>query len=26
LAFHPTRHLLSAGGADSMTSVYCSYG
>ena len=26
LAFHPTRHLLSAGGADSATSIYCSYG
>ncbi|QDZ20105.1 regulatory-associated protein of TOR [Chloropicon primus] len=26
LAFHPTRHLLSAGGSDSATSVYCSYG
>ena len=26
LAFHPTRHLIAAGGADSMTSIYCSYG
>jgi len=26
LAFHPTRHLVAAGGADSMTSIYCSYG
>ena len=26
LAFHPTRHLIAAGGVDSMTSIYCSYG
>jgi len=26
LAFHPTKHILAAGGADSTVSVYCSYG
>ena len=26
LCFHPTRHLIAAGGSDSMTSTYCSYG